>query len=98
MIAEGSIGLHVVDDDEFAVFPDFVANGGLDLELTALLQAEVDVVTDGAADPAIRRDAGDRHEAHAGNAAYRIQNLGHRADLLDGIHICLDIGRHDAPE
>lgn len=46
MIAEGSIGLHVVDDDEFAVFPDFVANGGLDLELTALLQAEVDVVTD----------------------------------------------------
>ena len=66
----------VIDDDGLPARADLVADGGLDLELAARLEAERDVVADAAGNPAVLGDTRDRGEPHAGHAAHDIQDGG----------------------
>ena len=95
MIAEGAVGLYVIDDDGLAVLSDLVADRGFEPQFAAFFQTEVDVVTNRAAHPLLRRDAGDGNEAHARHPGDDIQNLRDSTNLLDGVYFRPDVDRHD---
>ena len=87
-MAEYAIGLDVVDDNGIAVLTDLVADRGFDPQLAAFRQAEVDVVSNGTANPSLRRYAGNGQiETHAGDAADHIQDFRDSPDLLDGVRL-----------
>ena len=75
---------------------DLVADGGLDLELAAGLQAEVDLVAHRAGDPAVLGDARDRGKAHAGGAADDVEDGRNRVDAADRVDVVLEVVRHAA--
>ncbi|HEY0567236.1 MAG TPA: hypothetical protein VGD13_03760 [Xanthobacteraceae bacterium] len=82
---------HVIDDDRLAALSNFIADGGFDLQLTARLKTELNVIAYSARDPAIFGDARDSREAHAGDPAYNFQNSRHCIDALDGSHVRLEV-------
>lgn len=57
MTAIDRSALTFVDDYRFPALPDFAADGGLDLQLVAWLQAERQIVSRGAGDPSVFGDA-----------------------------------------
>jgi len=59
----------MIDHDRLSALTDFVADRRLDLKLGAGIEAEADLVGDLAGHPAILGNAGDRGEAHPGDAA-----------------------------
>ena len=63
----------------------------LDLELAAGQQAEVDLVADGAGDPAVLGHSGDRGEAHARCAADDFQDGRHHVDARDRLDVFLQV-------
>ncbi len=81
--AEGRVLVHVVDHDRGAALPDLVADGRLEAQLTARLEAEGDVILDGAGDPAVIGDARDGSEPHSGGLAHHVEDRGHGRDALD---------------
>src|SRR5581483_2428163 len=95
VIAEGAVGLDVVDDDGLPVLADLVADGGFDLQLAAFLEAEADLVANRTAHPLARGDAGDGDEAHPGHAADHVQDFRDGANLLDRVDFRLDIDAHN---
>jgi hypothetical protein len=87
---------HVIDDHRFAGLADLMTDGGLDLELAAGFEAEIDFVIDREADPAVRGDARYGGKAHPGDAAHDIQDRRHRLDGLDHGDVCLKIVTHQS--
>ncbi len=83
MAAEGLVRRDVVDDHRPAALPDLVADRGLDLELAAGLEPELDLVAHLAGDPAVLADPRHRGKAHAGRAAHDLENRGHDVDPRD---------------
>ncbi len=77
----------VIDRHRLAALAYLVADGGLDLELAAGLQAEPDFVVHRAADPPLFGDARDRGEPHAGDPADDIQDGRDGIDGADGIDV-----------
>ena len=70
---------------------DLVADGGLDLQLAARLQAERDIVAHGAGDPAVLGHARHRGEAHAGDAAHDIEHGRNHIDPRNRSNVPLQI-------
>jgi hypothetical protein len=68
----------VVDDDRLPTLSDFMADRAFDLQFTARLQSEVDVILHAASDPAVFGHAGDRRESHLSCAAHHIEDRGDR--------------------
>ncbi|MCP1538020.1 hypothetical protein J2W79_003077 [Methylorubrum extorquens] len=83
MFAEGRVIGDVVDDDRDPALPDLVADGRLKIELATGLEAEGDVVLDGAGDPAVLGDTCDGGEAHARGATDHIEDRGHGRDAFN---------------
>ena len=81
---------HVVDDHRLPARPYLVADGRLDLELAARLEAERDVVLDRAGDPAILGDPRHGGEAHARGAAHHVEDRRHHVEATDGGDVPLD--------
>jgi hypothetical protein len=73
---------------------DLVADRGLDLQLAAGLEAELNVVTDGAGDPPILGDPGYGGKAHPRNAAHDFKDGGHSIDAIDSGNIRFEVSRH----
>ena len=94
MLAEHLVLGDVVDHDRVARLAHLVADRGLDLEFAAGLQPERDLVVDRKADPALRRHARDRREAHAGDAAHHVQDCRDRRNRLDRVDIRAEIAVH----
>ena len=94
VLAEHLVLGDVVDHHRVARLPHLVADRGLDLELAAGLQPERDLVVDGKAHPALRRDARDRREAHAGDAAHDVEDRRNRRNRLDRVDIRAEITVH----
>jgi hypothetical protein len=57
MARESRILGDVVDDDRAVALSDLVADGGLEWQFSARQQAELNIIPDGAANPAVFRDA-----------------------------------------
>ena len=79
----------VIDDDPLTACADLIADGGLEFELAAGFQAKLNVVVHTTGDPAIRRDASNRGEAHARRPANDFENSRHDLDPRD----CRNVGR-----
>ena len=77
----------VIDNDRLAALAHLVADGGLDRELAAGLQAERDLILYRAADPPLLRDSRDRGEPHAGNPAHDVQDRRNGVDRSDRVDI-----------
>jgi hypothetical protein len=95
VIAEGAIGLDVVDDDGLTVLTNLVADGRFDNQLTAFPKAEIDVVANRAAYPLARGYPRDGDEAHTGHAADHVQDFRDGPNLPDGVDLGSDIDGHD---
>src|SRR4051812_38576438 len=82
------IGADMGDGDHPAAFAGLIADGLLDLELVAGVEAEFDPVLHLAADPAMLGDPRDRGKSHAGNPA----SLGNNVPDRVVIALCRDFG------
>ena len=58
----------------FTALPDLVTDGGLDLQLVAWFETELDVVGELARDPTILGDSRNRDKAHVSDASHFGQN------------------------
>ncbi|GGI33023.1 hypothetical protein GCM10010987_72320 [Bradyrhizobium guangdongense] len=65
MIAKSGIRLDVIDDNQFAVAANFIADRCFDVKLAPFHEAEIYAVANSTAQPAIAGHPGDRYEAHA---------------------------------
>ena len=95
MSAIGGVFGNVVDDHGFVALPDFVAKGGLDLQLPAGHQAEFDFIAHRAANPPLLGDARHGGKTHAGRPAHHFQNARNRRDTLHGSYVRAEVGLHD---
>jgi hypothetical protein len=59
----------VVDDNCPVALSDFVTDGCLELQFPARQQAKLNIIPDGAANPAVFRDPRDCRETHSGRLA-----------------------------
>ena len=84
--------------DRLAAGADLVADGGLDLQLAAGLQAEIDLVAHLAGDPAVLGDPRHGGEAHAGGAAHDLEDGRHRIDAPDRGDVLVQIARQGQVE
>jgi len=84
----------IVDDDGFAVLADFIANGRLDFQLPAGLEAKPEVVHDIARDPPTFRNPSDGSEAHSRRSAHNVKDGRHRRDATNCINIRLKVVGH----
>ena len=75
MAAIDRVGGGVVHHHQFAVAADLVADGGLDLQLAAGRQPEIDGVENAAGDPTILTYPRHGGEAHAGRAAHDLLEI-----------------------
>ena len=92
--AERRIFGDMIDDDGVAALPDFIADRSPNLEFTARLEAERDVVAHVARDPAILGNAGDRSEAHPCCPTHDIEDRGDCLDAVDSGDILVEIVGH----
>jgi hypothetical protein len=83
----------MVDGHQLARITDFVADGGLDYQLTTRLQPEAYFVEHTARHPAILGDPRYRRETHTGEFTDQIQNAGHRVDLSDIAYVQFEVSR-----
>ena len=97
MPAKDKVVGNAVDDDGLTALPDFVTDGGFDLQFPARRQPECDLVAHRAANPSLLGDAGDRGKAHAGRAADNFENARNRRDALHRGNIRVEVDRHDQP-
>ena len=94
--AEGCVLGHMIDHHQLAAVADLVADGGVDARLAARLQAEGDVVSDRAADPAssvtramaakpmpVVRQTTSRMAAHAGDCGDGVHSSWKSCDGYD---------------
>ena len=93
MAVKGAVLGDMIDHHQLAAGTDLVADGGLDLQFAAGLEAEGDIVLHRAAHPAIVGDPGDGGKAHAGGAADHFQNRVHCRNRGDGVQFGLEIVR-----
>ena len=77
------VGVDVFDHHALIGLADLVADGCLDGELAAWLQAKVDLVANGARNPSPFSHSGDGGKAHSGRTAHHLENPRHDADRLD---------------
>jgi hypothetical protein len=89
MVTKGAIGLNVIDDNDFSVRPDLVADGRFNLQLAAFDQTKIYVVTNRATNPTLGGHPRDGNEAHARHSADRVQDFRDGIDLLNGADISL---------
>ena len=94
VLAEHLVLGDVVDHHRIARLAHLMADRGVDLELAAGLEPERDLVVDGEANPALRRDARDRSEPHAGDAAHHVQDRRNRRNRLHRVDIRAEIAVH----
>jgi hypothetical protein len=94
MAAEGFVLGHVVDDDGLPGLADLVADRSLDLQLAAGLKSELNIVTDGACDPAILGHPGNGGKPHPGTAAHDFKDGRHGVNAIDSGDIRFEISRH----
>ena len=90
VVGVGGVVGDVVDHDRRPLPPDRVAQGGLERQFLAGLEAKVDLVAHRAGRPAAVGHAGDGGEAHARHAAHDAQDVGDRLDAGDQDDIGID--------
>jgi hypothetical protein len=71
--AEVGIFADMVDDDGAATGADLIAESGLQRQLAAGFQSEIDLVADGAGGPGALRDPGHNRKTHAGSGTHHLQ-------------------------
>jgi hypothetical protein len=91
MAAKQRIRRHMVDHHGLAAGANLVADGGLDLQLAAGPQAELDVVPHRTADPSVFGNARHRRKAHPGRAADDVEDDGNRIDPGDRVDVGLEV-------
>ena len=89
----GIVG-HAFDRYGAAAPPRVPADGRVEFQLAAGLEAEADLVAHLAGNPAVRSDARHGGETHAGRAAGDIENRRHCREAPDGIYVGLEIFAH----
>src|ERR1700691_4963765 len=94
MVAPILVLRDVVDDDRLPALSDFMADRAFDLQFTARLQSEVDVILHAASDPAVFGHAGDRREPHPSCAAHHVEDRGYRLYAAHAFNIGLKVLRH----
>jgi hypothetical protein len=94
MTAVGLILGHMINDDFCPCLPDLVTDGGLELQLTAGPEAELDAIAYGTGNPPILSHPGNGRKAHAGGTADDLQDGRHGLDAVDGGKIRLKVSRH----
>ena len=94
VIAKSGIRLDVIDDNQFAMFANLIADRRFDAKLAPFHKAEIDAVTNGTAQPSIARHSGDRYKAHARDSGYGIQNFRDSVELLNRGDVGAEVGHH----
>ena len=92
MVAKGGARPDMVDHDPRVGLLDLTADRGFDLELVAGCDAERDIVSNPAGDPASLGNTGDRRETHTGRPADDVEDRGNDSDPLHERDIRLDVG------
>ena len=94
VVAKFGIRLDVIDDNEFAMVANLIADRRFDAKLAPFPEAEIDAVTNGTAQPPIAGHSGNRYKAHARDSGYSIQNFGNSADLLNSSDVGAEVSHH----
>src|SRR5579872_7253627 len=84
----------MVEGDNLAILTYIAAQRGLNRQLAAGRQAEIQMIEDGAGDPAVFGYAGHGGKAHAGCAANNIKDGRYRLDASGRIHVSDKIDSH----
>jgi hypothetical protein len=84
----------MIDRDQLVVLADFVADGRFDGQFAAGSETEIDHVEHRAGHPALFRDAGNGHEAHACRRLHHLQDRWNDRDGGDIIDISLKFVNH----
>jgi hypothetical protein len=85
---------NVIDCDSYIALPYFVTDRRFNLQLAAGLEAELDFVPNGAANPPTVRHPCDGSKPHSGRTAHNLKDAGHRIDPLHGVDVGGEICRH----
>jgi hypothetical protein len=89
VIAIQLIFCHVVDDHDLAALPDFIADGGFNLQLAAGLQAERDMIQHIAGNPPVFGYPRNSRKTHPRAAANHFQHGFHTRNPLDSVDVRL---------